>query len=116
MFQLYNLSMTISSLLVMGCKYDYAIDMWAVACTLFELYNGRILFPGKTNNEMLKLMMELKGKVPHRMARRGMFKDQHFDSNFNFLYAEIDKVTEKVRESSVLRACYFTHNYSTCVI
>ena len=60
--------------LVLGCKYNYGINMWAVACTLFELYNGRILFPGKTNNEMLKLMMEVKGKVPHRMARRGMFK------------------------------------------
>ena len=80
----------------MGCKYDYAIDMWAVGCTLFEVYSGKILFPGKTNNEMLKLMMELKGKMPHKMARKGMFRDQHFDSNFNFLYSEIDRVTEKV--------------------
>ena len=81
---------------VIGCKYDYGIDMWAVGCTLFEVYSGKILFPGKTNNEMLKLMMELKGKMPHKMARKGMFKDQHFDANFNFLYSEIDKVTEKV--------------------
>ena len=70
--------------------------MWAVGCTLFEVYSGKILFPGKSNNEMLKLMMELKGKVPHRLARKGMFKDQHFDTNFNFLYTAIDKVTEKV--------------------
>ncbi len=82
--------------IVIGCKYDYAIDMWAVACTLFELYSGKIMFPGRSNNEMLKLMMELKGKMPHKMARKGMFKDQHFDSNFNFLYSEIDKITEKV--------------------
>ena len=82
--------------IVIGCKYDYGIDMWAVACTLFELYSGKIMFPGKSNNEMLKLMMELKGKMPHRMARKGMFKDQHFDSNFNFLYSEIDRITEKV--------------------
>lgn len=81
----------------MGCKYDYAIDMWAVGCTLFEVYNGKILFPGKTNNEMLKLMMDLKGKMPHKMARKGLFKDQHFDANFNFQYSEIDRVTEKVR-------------------
>jgi hypothetical protein len=70
--------------------------MWAVGCTLFEVYSGKILFPGKSNNEMLKLMMELKGKLPHRMARRGMFKEHHFDSSFNFLYSAIDKVTEKV--------------------
>ena len=48
------------SIPVLGCKYDYAIDMWAVGCTLFEVYSGKILFPGKSNNEMLKLMMELK--------------------------------------------------------
>ena len=78
--------------------HDYAIDMWAVGCTLFEVYSGKILFPGKSNNEMLKLMMELKGKLPNRLARRGMFKDQHFDSNFNFLYSAIDRVTEKVHE------------------
>ena len=76
--------------------------MWAVGCTLFEVYSGKILFPGKNNNEMLKLMMELKGKVPHRMARRGMFKDQHFDANFNFLYSAIDRVTEKVSDFTQL--------------
>ena len=86
----------------MGCKYDYAIDMWAVGCTLFELYTGKIMFPGKTNNEMLKLMMDLKGKMPHRMARKGFFKDQHFDSNFSFLYNEVDKVTEKVMNELIV--------------
>ncbi|KAL5466842.1 hypothetical protein EMCRGX_G030993 [Ephydatia muelleri] len=33
--------------------------------------------------------------MPNRMARKGMFKDQHFDSNFAFLYSEIDRVTQK---------------------
>ncbi len=70
--------------------------MWSVACTVYELYSGKILFPGKSNNEMLKLMMEVKGKIPNRVARKGMFKDRHFDSSFSFLYAEVDKVTEKV--------------------
>lgn len=81
---------------VIGSKYDYSIDMWSVGCTIYELYTGKILFPGKSNNEMLKLMMEVKGKMPHRVAKRGMLKDQHFDSSFNFLYTEVDKVTEKV--------------------
>ena len=45
---------------------------------------------------MLKLMMELKGKMPNKMTRKGMFKDTHFDPSLNFLFAEIDKVTEKV--------------------
>uniref|UniRef100_A0A8C9WIN4 Serine/threonine-protein kinase PRP4 homolog n=1 Tax=Scleropages formosus TaxID=113540 RepID=A0A8C9WIN4_SCLFO len=81
--------------IVIGKPYDYGIDMWSVGCTLYELYTGKILFPGKTNNHMLKLAMDLKGKMPNKMIRKGLFKDQHFDQNLNFLYIEVDKVTER---------------------
>ncbi|KAK7159352.1 hypothetical protein R3I94_005625 [Phoxinus phoxinus] len=81
--------------IVIGNSYDYGIDMWSVGCTLYELYTGKILFPGKTNNHMLKLAMDLKGKLPNKMIRKGLFKDQHFDQNLNFLYTEVDKVTER---------------------
>ena len=40
------------------------MDMWSVGCVLYELFTGKILFPGRTNNEMLKLMMDV--KVPPR--------------------------------------------------
>uniref|UniRef100_H3ANX6 Serine/threonine-protein kinase PRP4 homolog n=1 Tax=Latimeria chalumnae TaxID=7897 RepID=H3ANX6_LATCH len=81
--------------IVIGKSYDYGIDMWSVGCTLYELYTGKILFPGKTNNHMLKLAMDLKGKMPNKMIRKGVFKDQHFDQNLNFMYIEVDKVTER---------------------
>ncbi|XP_056333679.1 serine/threonine-protein kinase PRP4 homolog isoform X2 [Danio aesculapii] len=81
--------------IIIGKSYDYGIDMWSVGCTLYELYTGKILFPGKTNNHMLKLNMDLKGKLPNKMIRKGLFKDQHFDQNLNFLYTEVDKVTER---------------------
>ncbi|XP_072929143.1 serine/threonine-protein kinase PRP4 homolog [Hemitrygon akajei] len=81
--------------IIIGKVYDYAIDLWSVGCTLYELYTGKILFPGKTNNHMLKLMMDLKGKMPNKMIRKGVFKDQHFDQNLNFMYIEVDKVTER---------------------
>uniref|UniRef100_A0A8C4NJ72 Serine/threonine-protein kinase PRP4 homolog n=1 Tax=Eptatretus burgeri TaxID=7764 RepID=A0A8C4NJ72_EPTBU len=81
--------------IVIGKPYDYAIDLWSVGCTLYELYTGKILFPGKTNNHMLKFMMDLKGKMPNKMIRKGMFKDQHFDQNLNFTHIEVDKITER---------------------
>ncbi|XP_019899746.3 serine/threonine-protein kinase PRP4 homolog isoform X2 [Esox lucius] len=81
--------------IIIGKPYDYGIDMWSVGCTLYELYTGKILFPGKTNNHMIKLAMDLKGKMPNKMIRKGVFKDQHFDQNLNFLYTEVDKVTER---------------------
>lgn len=81
--------------IILGLTYDYAIDMWSVGVTLYELYTGKILFPGKSNNQMLKFFFDLKGKANNKMIRKATFKDVHFDSNYNFLYHEVDKVTER---------------------
>jgi serine/threonine-protein kinase PRP4 len=53
------------------------------------------MFSGKSNNQMLKFFMDLKGAISKRFIRKGAFKEQHFDSDGNFLYREIDRVTEK---------------------
>ncbi|KAF5278924.1 hypothetical protein FQR65_LT15483 [Abscondita terminalis] len=92
--------------IILGIPYDFGIDMWSAACTIYELYTGRIMFSGKSNNQMLKFFMDLKGKFPNKVVRKGAFKDQHFDSNCNFLYHEIDKVTEreKIVVMSVVKA------------
>lgn len=82
--------------IILGMTYDYGIDMWSAGCTIYELYTGKILFSGKSNNQMLKFFMDLKGKIPNRIIRKGQFKDQHFDQSCNFLYHEIDKLTERV--------------------
>ncbi|KAJ8668712.1 hypothetical protein QAD02_010375 [Eretmocerus hayati] len=81
--------------IILGIPYDYGLDMWSVGCTIYELYTGKIMFSGKTNNQMLKFFMDLKGKMPNKLIRKGQFKDQHFDSNCNFLYHEVDRVTER---------------------
>ncbi|EAT39652.1 AAEL008556-PB [Aedes aegypti] len=81
--------------IILGLPYDYGIDMWSAGCTIYELYTGKILFSGKSNNQMLKFFMDLKGKIPNKIIRKGQFKDQHFDPNCNFLSHEIDKITER---------------------
>lgn len=91
-----------SFFLVIGAKYDYSIDLWSVATTVFELYTGKIMFSGKTNNEMLKLMMDYKGKMPNKMIRKGALRDQHFDENCNFLYHEVDKITQRVSQINII--------------
>lgn len=60
------------------------------------------MFNGKSNNQMLKCFMDLKGKIPNKVIRKGQFKDSHFDSNGNFLSHEVDKITERVSEE-----CFF---------
>ncbi|KAK4052981.1 U4/U6 small nuclear ribonucleoprotein prp4 [Microbotryomycetes sp. JL221] len=74
--------------IILGLPYDFALDTWSIACTLYELYTGKILFPGRTNNHMLLLVMELKGKFNHKQLKKGKFTDQHFDDSLNFLSLE----------------------------
>ncbi|GAB0099841.1 serine/threonine-protein kinase prp4 [Sergentomyia squamirostris] len=92
--------------IILGIPYDYGIDMWSAGCTIYELYTGKILFSGKSNNQMLKFFMDLKGKFPNKVIRRGQFREQHFDQNCNFLYHEIDKITEreKIVVQTVIKA------------
>ena len=81
--------------IMLGLKYDFSIDLWSSAVSLFELYTGKILFPGRNNNHMLKLFQDLKGKISSKLIRKGAFASQHFDTNGNFIFREIDRITER---------------------
>ncbi len=84
--------------------YDYAIDVWSIGCTLFELFTGKILFPGENNNQMLKLMMELRGRMYPKYYKRGQMWPHHFDDRDNFVSVSRDKITNRV--SGVFRCLW----------
>jgi serine/threonine-protein kinase PRP4 len=73
------------------------MDMWSVGCVLYELFTGKILFPGRSNNEMLKLMMDVKGPFPKKMLKKGIFVEKHFedDAQLSFALVEEDPVTKQ---------------------
>jgi len=79
--------------IMMGLQFGCPIDMWAAGVTLFELFTGRIMFMGQSNNQMLKLIQEVKGKMPLKIVRKGFFSELHFDVDNDFIYKEKDKVT-----------------------
>ncbi|KAH0551358.1 hypothetical protein GP486_007426, partial [Trichoglossum hirsutum] len=81
--------------IILGMPYDFAIDIWSIGCTLYELYTGKILFTGRTNNQMLRSIMECRGKFSHKMLRRAQFAGLHFDEMLNFRSLEKDKLTGK---------------------
>ena len=76
--------------------YDFGIDVWSIGCTLFELYTGKILFTGRSNNQMLRAIMECRGKFSHKILRKAQFAAYHFDDLLNFRSVEKDKLTGKV--------------------
>ncbi|KAI3343035.1 kinase-like domain-containing protein [Ustulina deusta] len=81
--------------IILGMPYDYAIDMWSIGCTLYELYTGKILFAGDSNNQMLKAIMEIRGKFSAKLYKRGEMSHLHFDEAGNFISAERDKALGK---------------------
>uniref|UniRef100_A0A7N0ZS22 Protein kinase domain-containing protein n=1 Tax=Kalanchoe fedtschenkoi TaxID=63787 RepID=A0A7N0ZS22_KALFE len=80
----------------LGLQYDHPVDIWSIGCCWYEFYTGKVLFPGVTNHDMLRLHMELKGHFLRRSFRRlGAFTERHFDQDLNFLSPEDDPVTKK---------------------
>lgn len=86
--------------IVLGAPYDPALDMWSIGCTLYELYTGKILFPGRSNNHMLLLMMELKGRFNNKTIKKARFGDMYFDDLGGFQSVENDRVTGAVSQES----------------
>lgn len=64
-------------------------------CDLFLSFIGG-LFQGRSNNHMLKLFMELRGKIPSRLIRSGQLSEKHFDSSQDFIWIDQDSFTKQV--------------------
>eukprot|EP00049_Salpingoeca_infusionum_P004826 m.84275 g.84275 ORF g.84275 m.84275 type:complete len:154 (-) comp12743_c0_seq2:176-637(-) len=84
----------LAKLSVLGHEYGCELDMWSVACTLYEIWTGQILFKGRDNNEMLKLMLDVRSKPSSRFIKKGMFWAEHFTEDMKFKYVETDAVTK----------------------
>ncbi|KHN96125.1 serine/threonine-protein kinase prp4 [Metarhizium album ARSEF 1941] len=91
--------------IILGMPYDYGVDMWSIGCTLYELYTGKILFTGDSNNQMLKAIMEIRGRFTPKLFRRGQLSAAHFDEQGQFVSVERDKVLGKtaVRTLAVVK-------------
>jgi len=87
---------------ILGLPYGTAVDMWSLGCCLYELYTGKIAFPGKHNNAMLKLFQDMKGPIPSKMVRKATLGHKHFEGD-KFLQIDVDPVSrlEVVRKVTV---------------
>ena len=82
--------------IVLGVPYDFAIDMWSIGCTLFELFTGKILFTGRTNNQMLRSIMECRGKFSLKMLKKAELGAVHFgEQTLHFRSIEHDRITNR---------------------
>ncbi|KAJ5079266.1 protein kinase superfamily protein [Anaeramoeba ignava] len=87
---------------IIGLPYSYGIDMWALGCTLAELYTGSVVFPGRSNNDMLRLHMETKGPFAKKVLKKALFVPKHFTQDFLFLHQSLDPITNTLLTKPVV--------------
>jgi len=77
---------------LVGVPYSAPIDVWSVACLIFELVTGDYLFKPKDDSngehsrdeDHLALMAELLGKIPKRLTATGKFSKYFFTRKGEF--------------------------------
>ena len=82
-------------LLLGETHYDTKADIWSAGCTLCELFTGSVTFPGVSNNDMLRVIQNLKGPMPHRMIKKHiksymtMGREPMYTDDFKFKFQAI---------------------------
>jgi len=89
--------------IMIGLAWNTEVDVWSLACTLFEIYSTHFLFRGDSNNEMLAAVFALCGAPPTSTRRndatnvsyrKGAFWSQHFNERGEFLKVKFDAVAQ----------------------
>mmetsp|Transcript_32832 Transcript_32832/g.93173 ORF Transcript_32832/g.93173 Transcript_32832/m.93173 type:complete len:679 (+) Transcript_32832:145-2181(+) len=72
---------------MLGAKYSTSADMWSLACIIFELVTGDLLFDPRSgekysrDEDHLALFMELLGRMPRQVALSGKYSKDYFNRN-----------------------------------
>ncbi|KAI9849673.1 MAG: negative regulator of the PHO system [Sclerophora amabilis] len=68
--------------------YNTSIDIWSAGCIMAEMYTGRPLFPGTTNDDQLQKIFRLMG-TPSERSWPGISQFPEYKPNFH-IYATQD--------------------------
>lgn len=73
---------------IIGCKYDYKIDMWSLGCILAELWTGNVLFQNDTVQGLLARVIGIVGQFPEWMIKEGKLVNKFFTKE-KLLYQDV---------------------------
>jgi len=67
--------------------YNTSIDIWSAGCIMAEMYTGRPLFPGTTNEDQLQKIFRLMG-TPSERSWPGISQFPEYKSNFTIYHTQ----------------------------
>lgn len=67
--------------------YNTSIDIWSAGCIMAEMYTGRPLFPGTTNEDQLQKIFRLMG-TPSERSWPGISNFPEYKNNFHVYYTQ----------------------------
>jgi len=89
--------------IILGMDIGYPVDMWAVGCTAYELWTGKILFTGRSNNQMVKAFMDCLGWPSEKLLKKGLVNNilEHFEPGppLKFISREVDQYNQVCLQS-----------------
>ncbi|KAJ4349771.1 U4/U6 small nuclear ribonucleoprotein prp4 [Didymosphaeria variabile] len=93
--------------IILGLDIGYGIDMWAIGCTIYELWTGKILFTGRTNNQMIKAFMDCLGWPTEKLLKKGLLQNvlEHFEAGppLKFISQEVDQQGKVCEDPQVVK-------------
>ena len=63
---------------ILGCSYDYKIDIWSLGCILAELLTGYVLFQNESVQGLLARVVGIIGPFPEYMMKEGRLVSNFF--------------------------------------
>ncbi|XP_077420597.1 homeodomain-interacting protein kinase 3-like [Vanacampus margaritifer] len=69
---------------LLGAPFTEAIDIWSVGCIAAFLYTGALLYPGKTEYDMVRYIVETQGQPPDNVLEAGLQTSCFFQMERNF--------------------------------
>ncbi|EGR33309.1 protein kinase yak1, putative, partial [Ichthyophthirius multifiliis] len=64
--------------IILGLKYTIAIDMWSLGCILVELFLGLPIFPGNSEYDQMKRIIDILGYPDNELIQQGKFSNKFF--------------------------------------
>lgn len=67
--------------IILGCPFDYQIDIWSLGCIVYELITGTQLFNADSELDLLHQIQHLKGEIPKSLKNLSSKSSEFFTSN-----------------------------------